>query len=88
MFMGIDCLLSDYHNKDDKQEWLVKEITSHRWLNSKELELKVRWMLGDTTWEPLASCKDLKALDAYFKSFLWLSQDHAKVNLFGLQQDT
>ena len=38
--------------QDDKQEWLVKEITSHRWSNSKELKLEVRWMLGDTTWEP------------------------------------
>ena len=46
--------------QDDEQEWLVEEITSHRWSNSKELELEVRWMLGDTTWEPLAACKDLK----------------------------
>ena len=50
-------------SQDDKQEWLVKEITSHHWSNSKELELEVKWMLGDTTWEPLAACKDLEALD-------------------------
>ena len=56
----------DFH-QDDKQEWLVEEITSHRWLNSKELKLEVRWMLGDTTWEPLASCKDLEALDLYLE---------------------
>ena len=55
--------------QDDEQEWLVKEITSHHWSNSKELELEVRWMLGNTTWEPLASCKDLEALDLY--SELW-----------------
>ena len=55
--------------QDDEQEWLVEEITSHRWSNSKELELEVRWMLGDTTWEPLASCRDLKALDLYLE--LW-----------------
>ena len=48
--------------QDNKQEWLVKEITSHQWMNSKELKLKVRWMLGDTTWEPLVLCKDLQAL--------------------------
>ena len=53
--------------QDDKQEWLVEDITSHRWLNSKELKLEVRWMLGDTTWEPLASCKDLEALDLYLE---------------------
>ena len=53
--------------QDDEQEWLVKEITSHQWLNSKELELKVRWTLGDTTWGPLAACKDLEALDLYLE---------------------
>ena len=54
--------------QDDKQEWLVEEITSHQWSNSKELELVVmRWTLGSTTWEPLASCKDLKALDLYLE---------------------
>ena len=53
--------------QDDEQEWLVDEITSHHWSNSKELELEVRWMLGDTTWEPLASCKDLEALDLYLE---------------------
>ena len=56
-------------SQDDEQEWLVKEITSHQWTNLKGLELKVRWTLGDTTWEPLASCKDLKALDLYLE--LW-----------------
>ena len=53
--------------QDDEQEWLVEEITSHHWSNSKELKLEVRWTLGDTTWEPLASCRDLKALDLYLE---------------------
>ena len=53
--------------QDDKQEWPVEEITSHQWPNSKELKLEVRWTLGDTTWEPLAACKDLKALDLYLE---------------------
>ena len=53
--------------QDDEQEWLVKEITSHHWSNLKELELEVRWTLGDTTWEPLAACKDLEALDLYLE---------------------
>ena len=53
--------------QDNEQEWLVKEITSHRWSNSKELKLKVRWTLGDTTWEPLASSKDFEALDLYLE---------------------
>ena len=54
-------------SQDDEQEWLVKEIKSHCWSNSKEVELEVRWTLGDTTWEPLASCKDLEALDLYLE---------------------
>ena len=54
-------------SQDDEQEWLIKEITSHRWPNLKELELEVRGMLGDTTWEPLAACKDLEALDLYLE---------------------
>ena len=54
-------------SQDDEQEWLVEEITSHRWPNSKELELEVRWTLGDTTWEPLTACKDLEALDLYLE---------------------
>ena len=56
-------------SQDNEQEWLIEEITSHCWLNSKELELEVRSMLGDTTWEPLASCKDLEALELYLE--LW-----------------
>ena len=51
----------------NKQEWLIKEITSHQWSDLKELKLEVRWTLGDTTWEPLASCKDLEALDVYLE---------------------
>ena len=53
--------------QDDKQEWLVEEITSHGWSNSKELELEVRWTLGNTPWEPLAACRDLEALDPYLE---------------------
>ena len=36
--------------QDNEKEWLIKEITSYCWSNSKELKLEVRWMLGDTTW--------------------------------------
>ena len=31
------------------------------------LELNVQWSLGDTTWEPLSSCKELEALDNYLE---------------------
>ena len=53
--------------QDDELQWLIEEITSHQWLNLKELELEVRWTLGDTTWEPLAACKNLEALDLYLE---------------------
>ena len=55
----------DFGNNED-QEWLVKEILTHKWTNNN-LELQVKWMLGDVTWEPLSSCKDLEALDVYLE---------------------
>jgi hypothetical protein len=53
----------DFGAPDDAQ-WLVDEITGHRW-RGKKLELQVRWNQGDTTWEPIASCDELEALDRY-----------------------
>ena len=55
----------DFGNDED-QEWLVEEILAHKWTNN-DLELQVKWMVGDVTWEPLISCKDLEALDAYLE---------------------
>ena len=51
----------DFGNDKD-QEWLVEEILAHKWTNNG-LELQVKWTVGDVTWEPLSSCKDLEALD-------------------------
>lgn len=48
----------------DEQEWLVEEITGHRW-TGRSIEFLVHWSLGDHTWEPLAHCDELKALDDY-----------------------
>ena len=45
-----------------------QRILAHKWTNNN-LELQVKWMLGDVTWEPLSSCKDLEALDVYLE--LW-----------------
>jgi hypothetical protein len=56
----------DFGN-DDEQEWLIDEITAHRWVSNKELEFQVLWTLGDVTWEPYTACKDLKALDVYLE---------------------
>ena len=47
----------------DDQEWFIDDLMGHCWVNGKDLEFEVRWSLGDTTWEPLSSCKDLEALD-------------------------
>src|SRR3984957_10715358 len=49
---------------DPEAEWKVSEIVGHRWVCNK-LELYVKWSLGDTTWEPVASCNELSALDDY-----------------------
>jgi hypothetical protein len=52
--------------QEAKEEWFVDEIIAHQWQDAS-LELQVRWSLGDTTWEPLANCKQLEALDAYLE---------------------
>ena len=49
----------------DKPEWFVDELLGHRWVNQSELEFQICWTLGDVTWEPLAECKELEALDEY-----------------------
>ncbi len=50
----------------DDAEWFVNEIIRHRG-SGKSLELQVCWSLGDTTWEPLASCNELAVLDRYLE---------------------
>ena len=47
----------------DEPEWFVDEILAHHWVDRAHLEFQVRWTLGDVTWEPLAECKELEALD-------------------------
>ena len=51
----------------DEPEWFVDEILAHHWVDSTDLELQVRWTLDDVTWEPLAFCKELAALDEYLE---------------------
>ena len=50
----------------EDHEWFVDELLGHRW-NGGDLEFKVHWSLGDTTWEPLENCRDLEALDRYLE---------------------
>jgi hypothetical protein len=51
----------------NNQEWFINDLTGHHWVNRKDLKFEVRWSLGNTTWEPLSSCKDLEALDQYLE---------------------
>src|SRR6266481_4283477 len=51
----------------DEPGWFVDEILAHRWISPNALELQIRWTLGDVTWEPLAECKELEALDEYLE---------------------
>ena len=56
-----------YHlSNNDKQEWFVEEILAHRWANNN-LELQVKWTLGDIKWESIDSCKYLEALGNYLE---------------------
>ncbi|KAF8230451.1 hypothetical protein L208DRAFT_1475980, partial [Tricholoma matsutake] len=48
----------------DDAKWWVEEIMAHRW-KGRALELEVKWSVGESTWEPLAVCNELAALDAY-----------------------
>ena len=47
----------------NEPEWFIDEILAHHWVDLGGLEFQVHWMLGDVTWEPLALCKELAALD-------------------------
>ena len=51
----------------DEPEWFIDEILAHCWVDQAHLEFQVHWTLGDITWEPLAECKELKALDEYLE---------------------
>ena len=51
---------------NSKQEWFMDKILAHRWTDNN-LDLQVKWMLGDVTWEPIDSCKKLEALDMYLE---------------------
>jgi hypothetical protein len=49
---------------DPETEWLVDEIIDHDWRRNS-LFFHVKWDQGDSTWEPLEHCRELKALDDY-----------------------
>jgi hypothetical protein len=51
----------------DNQEWFMEELIGYQWTEDDNPEFEVWWSLGDTTWEPLSSCKDLEALDRYLE---------------------
>jgi hypothetical protein len=53
--------------ESDETEWFVDEIIRHQWTAKGGLELRVQWILGDITWEPLRNCKELEALDRYLE---------------------
>ncbi|KAF8626390.1 hypothetical protein AX15_004888 [Amanita polypyramis BW_CC] len=57
---------TDYNvGVDPKREWVVEAIEDHKWM--PRLKFKVRWALGDFTWEPLHVVNDLEALDHYLE---------------------
>ena len=50
--------------EDPDREAQVREILGHAWVQ-ESIWFKVKWELGDTTWEPLDHCNDLVHLDEY-----------------------
>jgi hypothetical protein len=50
---------------DPKREWVINAIEDHKW--SLRLLLKVRWAIGDATWELLHVVDELEALDHYLE---------------------
>ncbi|KAF8237684.1 hypothetical protein L208DRAFT_1510779, partial [Tricholoma matsutake] len=64
LFPNRRCLDPYNFGAPDDAKWWVEEITSHRWKGCA-LELEVKWSVGESTWEPLAMCNELAALDAY-----------------------
>ena len=55
----------DFGNNED-HEWLIEEILAYIWTKN-DLEFQVKCTVGDVTWEPLSSCKELEALDNYLE---------------------
>jgi hypothetical protein len=58
------CVPYDIGNNPD-QEWVVDTIEDHKW--GLRLMFKIRWALGDKTWEPLHVVSELEALDRYLE---------------------
>ena len=50
---------------DPEQEWVIEAIEDHKL--SPRLLFKVRWALGDKTWEPLHVVNELEVLDQYLE---------------------
>ena len=56
--------------KNKRQEFIWIDLGACIYLTKwtdNNLELQVKWMLGDITWEPIDSCKNLQALDSYLE---------------------
>ena len=64
-FPGRDTAKSYDFGVAEEPEWFVDEILAHQWTSQDSLEFQVKWTLGDMTWEPLAECKELQALNEY-----------------------
>src|SRR6266481_3056862 len=66
-FLRCDTKLCYDFGSTNEPKWFVDEILAHRWVGQNRLEFQVCWTLGDVTWEPLASCKELEVLDEYLE---------------------
>ena len=50
----------------DVRQTKVNKVITHQWARNR-LKFLMKWNLGDSTWEPSSSCKELEPLDRYLK---------------------
>ena len=51
---------------EPEREWLINSLMNHKFTGNS-IQFNVLWEMGETTWEPLAHCKELAALDHYLE---------------------
>ncbi|KXN85595.1 hypothetical protein AN958_11090 [Leucoagaricus sp. SymC.cos] len=62
-------MLRPYNTSNNMLFPFIDELIGHKFNshNNKNLEFKVCWSTGDTTWEPYQAFKDFTALDRYME---------------------
>ncbi len=51
--------------ENPEKEFQVHEILDHMWNSDKSIWFRIKWALGNLTWEPSTNVDELSALDNY-----------------------